>query len=306
MRIISIAPSRISLFGGGSDLPSFYREFTGCVVSLAINLRTHVEVLQGEDMWILSGHNIPLGCTTDLLYAIRKRYGQTGFHHARISSDFDGVIGAGLGSSASFSVALIGALRKLKELELDREKIAEEAYRVETSDLKLYGGKQDQYAAAFGGLNQIWFDKKVKIVPLSEDVVPYLNLFFIGGTRKSSKIQDKLKKLSKEKKAAIIKMRDLAISSKYTNVSDWGELLDEGWELKKRVTASNDRVDSIYTYARKYGATGGKLLGAGECGYMVFFVDPNKRDNFLKRMAKVNLFPTDFSQDNNGVEVRIL
>src|SRR3990167_532240 len=196
MIIVAQSPSRISLFGGGTDLQSYSQRFGGIVVSLAINLYSKVTLYTGDDLFALGKSTVPQGVGPDLAYSILKNHNLGSMHHCTFESSFDGVVGAGLGSSASFSVALLAAIKRSNgERIKDRTKLAHDAW-MEEKKIGWYGGKQDQVAAAHGGLNVITFGKQVEVLGFNrmvgDHVLSYLNLFYTGGKRDSFKIQKKL------------------------------------------------------------------------------------------------------------------
>ena len=317
MKILALAPSRIGIIGGGTDIPSYYENYGGKVINMAINLRQHMEIFIGEDLYGHNGQNIfPYKADPKLVYEIFTKYGLGSMHHVGIRSSFDGIIKAGLGSSGSASVCLIAALQKMQEKSFNRYSIAEEAWDIEVNGVGWYGGKQDQYASAFGGLNLIEFGKNVSITPFSKEdagnLQEWMMLFYTRGMRESKTIQSGFKQLTKEQKKALdqIKKRvnvvEIWIRSDY--IEGVGEILNEVWEFKKKLNkgVSNARINAIYDYALKHGAIGGKILGAGGGGYMMFVCNPNKQEELTKEMAKEGIEKIDFSPDFNGVEARIL
>ena len=235
-------------------------------------------------------------------------------HHSKIETSFDGLIGAGLGSSASFSVALLAAIKRSKDERIEnRTKLAQEAW-MEENKMGWFGGKQDQVAAAHGGLNVITFGKNIELAGfnrmIGDNLLQYLHLFYTGGKRDSYKIQRKLEKLSPDKIHYLNQLKDIAIIGQKAlfdgRMELVGKLLHASWEAKKGLGVSNEKIDRIYEKGKKAGAIGGKLLGAGESGYMVFFVPPQKKEKFLEEMIKIHLERVDFEVDYQGVSTRIL
>src|SRR3990167_11146376 len=160
--IKAIAPCRISFIGGGSDTEPFASTFGGATVSLAINIRQTFTLFTGDEMWQHRGeHVVPYDCNLDFVYAFRKRFGVDGMHHNKFKSESDGGIRGGIGSSAAISVAIVGALAKSQGKTMSRSEIANLAWDIEVNDLGLFGGRQDQYSATFGGLNLFEFTDKV-------------------------------------------------------------------------------------------------------------------------------------------------
>ena len=312
MKILSIAPSRISLFGGGTDIELYASKYGGLTINIAINLRQKVTMYSGGDLWEVSGANyFPYKADPKFAYQILSEFGINDFHQTKLICKYDGLIESGLGSSAAAAVALIGAINKRQNLGLTTTQIAEKAWWLETQRLNLYGGRQDQYAAAFGGVNVMEFKDRVTIVPLAkgfiDKLVPYFVLVYTGFNRKSAVIQEGFKHLSKKQIKVLDQIKDLALNSidpigkgDYLKV---GEMLDWGWQLKKESNegVTNSTIDSIYEKAISEGAVGGKVLGAGGGGFMLFIVPPEKQKDFIEKMG---LDHWDFSICWNGLEVR--
>lgn len=318
MIIKASAPSRISLFGGSTDLPEYYDTYGGVVISLAINLRTTISLYQGADSWGHPGTKFPQKANPDLYYSILTSQGLGGHHAATSQSSFDGVIGAGLGSSASFAVALLTAIKKANGEVINRREIAELAWEAEQK-IGRTGGKQDQYAASYGGGNMILFypnNKEINIIGYERRVLDRLNnslvLFYTGGTRSSSTFQKKLTTLTEGQLSSLAAIKKFAFQAHKAllkgNIVTLGKLLHESWEAKKALNPniSSSKIDDIYTFARKHGALGGKLCGAGGCGYMVFIVPDKRRKQFVDKMQEKNLEETDFSISYEGLEGRIV
>lgn len=308
MQIVASAPARISLLGGGSDLAEFSDIYGGAVISMAINLRSHVTLNTEDD--IFNSYNVfPQSCRPELSYALTEAYNLKGFHRATVKSKFDGWIGAGLGASGAFSVALVAALEKLNDRSVDPYTIAERAYKIELGVHRT--GRQDHYAAAYGGFNLFTFGQKNESIPLSktwaEKIYPYMVLYYIGGNRESSNVQ--MNKLSPKKIEGLHVLRDLIFKAIKLMGNDDIEgfigLIDDSWRIKKKLNnkVSNEKIDKLYDKGIVNGALAGKLLGAGAGGYFLFFVDPSKRKEFIKKM---DMEVTDFQLDWQGVEARIV
>jgi D-glycero-alpha-D-manno-heptose-7-phosphate kinase len=206
--VTAIAPTRISLLGGGTDVGEYQVKYGGLVLSLAINIRQKVEIKDGpfgEGVPFVGFQELPEGSDDDFYKAFLKEFGlywngdmKTAKDQPRgivLSSWFDGQITGGIGSSASAAVALIGAISKYKNLNMTRDQIAERAWDIEVNNLGLFGGKQDQYAAVYGGLNAMEFKEKVTVTPLTvkliEPILSYMMLFHTPN-RKQPKIQEGL------------------------------------------------------------------------------------------------------------------
>ncbi len=313
MIIKSSAPSRISLFGGGSDLPDYYLRYGGVVISMAINLRTEVTLTTEDDLWTNAYTKLPFGADPQLCYAILNSYQKGSMHFSRVQSSFDGSIGAGLGSSASFAVALIAALKREHSERIVKQKLINEAWEAE-SLIGKRGGVQDQYASVYGGFNIFYFKKgKTDIFAydrtIGDHISDYLVLYYTGGHRDSGKIQ--MKKMTKERIKHLNQIKEIALMAQHAILEGRtdmiGKLLHASWEEKKLSNpVSNPYIDGLYNKGRKNGALGGKLCGAGGSGYMIFWVDPTKQTDFKEKMKKEGLEPIDFSIDYQGLDTRIL
>jgi D-glycero-alpha-D-manno-heptose-7-phosphate kinase len=309
MIVKATAPSRLSLFGGGTDTEPYASQYGGLVLSLAINLRQEIEVeTPGTGTYYL-----PKNGNSDFIQKILDKF-KVGKSSVSMKSDVK--LNSGMGASATAAVAVIGAINRLKGLNLTKEQIAEAAWEVEVKDIGMFGGKQDQYAAALGGINVMEFGKEVKVTKLTHEfidkILPSIVLLHTGITRDNPKIQEQMKDLTEERVTALnlIKHRvtqgiEIIIEGDSEKL---GAFLDDAWKLKKQSNplVTTPRIDNIYTNAQHYGAWGGKLCGSGGGGYMFFIVDPTKRELFIEKITKEGLEWVDFEIDWNGVETRIL
>lgn len=320
--IIATAPSRISLFGGGTDLPEFADKYGGRVLSMAINLH-HVCTLEpvGEIKWIKAMNEyrellngIPpkhADIKFDLIYQILRSYCE--LPNFRFEDNFEGIQSAGLGSSASAAVSMIGAFDRLMKINQTKMEIAKRAWRAEI-DLGWISGKQDQYASALGGMNMIefengdvWIDEIPKNIALAFQ--SWCVLLYSGKTRHSSDIQKGLKDrmLNEDTVNALLKLRGQTwLAREMLTGGDFkgvGKLLRLAWEWKKKSNpcASNEHIDGIFKQAYKLGAIGGKVLGAGGEGCILFIIEPHKRELFINEIGLKHL---DCSVDFNGLTVR--
>src|SRR3990167_6531425 len=198
MIIQSISPSRIGLFGGSTDIPEYYQKYGGLVINFAVNIFHKYTMCYGEDLGTVGiGNQVPYGGSKEFIYTIHKAFGLDGMHHTSFKDEYEGIITGGMGASAAAAVGIVAAINKRKNLGMSRLDIAEEAWDIEVNKLGLFGGKQDQYAATFGGANMFVFEDKVSRHPLKregiEKLYPYMCLFYTGKNRKSSKIQEGFK-----------------------------------------------------------------------------------------------------------------
>ena len=321
MKIVSVAPTRISLFGGGTDVDPYAGLYGGLCVNFSINLRTTI-ILFSEydkiDKKNITPENGDLKFIEKIVKEFNLNVHSINNNSIRIQSFFDGIIGAGLGSSASCTVALIGAINKLRDTNFTKDVIAQLAYNIEVNKMKKHGGKQDQYACTYGNGNIFRFCKKREtgtphFIPLKihYKILDSMALFYIGHPRKSSEIQNNFKELDNKKKETLDKIKEIAIESivpirtgKIDTVTD---LMEQSWKLKKKSNAiSNQLVETAYNTGIECGALAGKLLGAGQGGYMIFFCNRFKKKEFIEKMTKRHMKHIDFSIDHNGLETRII
>ena len=311
--IKAISPTRISFVGGGTDISPFCDVYGGATLSLAINIRQTFTLFTGDEMWQHRGeHVVPYDCNLDFVYAFRKRFGVDGMHHNKFKSESDGGIRGGIGSSAAISVAIVGALTKSQNKIMSCSEIAELAWEIETKDLKMFSGKQDVYASAFGGFNLFEFTDTVLVQPFdrkyADKIMPHLVLMHTNLERTNPKIQEGFKKLDSKQIKALKEIKSLvAPTIKAIGDSDiqtLGEILDSSWNYKKQSNKgiTNEQISNIYQTAKSHGAIGGKVCGAGGGGFMVFIV--KDKEKFIKEMKDLEYW--DISPDFNGLEIKIL
>lgn len=304
MKIIASAPTRISLFGGGTDLPIFYEKHGGLVVSMAINLYQCVEIANGGSKYSIS---MPENGSVDFYKAFFEEFNLP-FGNFNIKASSDAPIQSGLGSSAAASVALVAALSRIKGQKLTRYEIAEKAWEICNNKLGLYSGKQDEYAASFGGYNKIVFNKDGTVfVNRLEGLLNKDNLllFDTGLRRTNPKIQENFKTLTPEKEEALLKIKEIA--ENYTHWTELPHLLRRAWEEKKKSnTVSTPEIDEIEKAAIAGGAEAFKLLGSGGGGFCLVFVEEEKQEKVKSALKKKGCTWYDWDIYHNGVETRIL
>lgn len=298
---------RISLFGGGTDIDSYAKKYGGFCLNMGINLRQQF-ILDTDNVRTFDS-SLPKGADDSFYETILREMNST----ASFETVCDGIITGGLGSSASAAVALLGAIKKARGEKIILDEIAEKAWEIEVNKLKLFGGKQDQYAAAYGGINAIEFGSNVSVVQLGQSFIyPVLNsilLFHTGKNRKSSKIQEGYKDLSDNQVKYLDLIKKYAFQALEIipkgDIEGLGNLLELTWEAKKKSNngVSNEEIDQLFDKAKELGAFGGKILGAGGGGYCIFVVHPEKQKKFKE---KIGLKWIDYSIDWNGLETRIL
>ena len=269
-----------------------------------------------DDLWDLRGHNnnVPFGGDQQFVYTILDQYKLDSMHHTYFDSEYDGLVGSGMGGSASAAVAIVAAISKRLNLNLTKSQIAETAWDIEVNKLKLFGGKQDQYAASFGGSNQITFGESGEVVvkPLAMDkILPSLLLFSTGIERTDPKLQENLKTLDEDKLYNLHHIKNLAYLAlapiESGDIKELGKLLNESWVYKKATNkVSTPQIDKFYKKSKEFGACGFKLLGAGGGGFFICIVDPILKTEFIKKMTIEGAENWDFSIDYNGVQTREL
>lgn len=319
--IITQTPFRMSFFGGGTDFPEFYKENGGAVLSTSFDKYCYVNVRHLPRFFDYS---------TELSYsktervtrvddiehpAIREAMKYLDMHEIRLTYEADLPARSGLGTSSSFAVGMLNAFYALKGKYADKRKLADDAIYLERVLCKESGGVQDQIAASYGGLNKISFNAEeysVNPVIISIDRKKWLNenlmLFFTGFSRFSSDIQDATQKNLKSKKGQLLEMLQLVgeaekVLTSKADLSEFGKMLDYTWQLKRGITShvSTNSIDALYGKAIKAGAIGGKLLGAGGGGFLLFYVEPDKQE--IVKEALQGLLYVPFEFENSGTRV---
>ncbi len=316
----SKAPLRIGLAGGGTDVSPYSDMYGGAILNATISLYANatieplaetkiiIEALDRNEKqefdWAAA---LPIDGTLDLLKGvynrIQKDYGgkQQGF---RLSTFVDAPAGSGLGTSSTLVVAIIGAFSEMLRLPLGEYDMAHYAYDIERNDLKLAGGRQDQYAATFGGVNfmEFYADDKVIVNPLRVkeehlfELENNLVLYYTSTSRESAEIIKKQSKNVTDNKEKSIdamhqlkqqaqRMKEALLKGKLNEI---GEILDYGFQQKRQMAEgiSNPLMEEIYESAKKAGATGGKISGAGGGGFMIFYCPGNTKYNVKSALEK--------------------
>lgn len=317
--IISRTPFRISLAGGGTDLPEFYRAHPGAVLSTAVDKYMYITVNRYfDDSIILKYSRTELVKSVDQVRhpILRECLRQVGITRGiEITSMADIVGGTGLGSSSSFTVGVLHALHAWKGEFCTAEQLAAEACEVELKRLKEPIGKQDQYIAAYGGFKYLEFmpDETVRVDPLicpvsaSVQLARRLVLLYTGVTRKAGPLLRRARAKFRDNETALKRMRQLAEFARRElqlgMVDSLGELLHEGWLLKRGLAAgiSNPRIDRAYETARRAGAQGGKILGAGGGGFLLLFCPPTKRSAVLRSLKGWREIPFRFEPEGSKI-----
>ena len=318
--IITKTPFRVSFCGGGSDMANFYEKYGGCVLSTSINKYCYISIHPyfNENQTLLKYSENELVDSPDQIRhrIFRQVLTDMGIHGVEISSTADIPGGTGLGSSSTFTVGLLNSLNCYKGKFVSKDKLAKLACEVEIEKLGNPIGKQDQYGAALGGLNFIKFnqDGSVSHEPILMEGKTYkelqknLLMFYTGTTRSANTIlAEQTKNITSEDKARnLLKMcglaKDMKVALENNDISSFGKILDEGWQLKKELASgiANQAIDEAYEIAMKNGALGGKLLGAGGGGFLLFYCEEEKQDQLKKA---IGLRELDFSFERDGTSV---
>ncbi len=322
--IISRTPFRVSLFGGGTDFPAWFRQHGGCVVGTAIDKYCYISVrrlppfFEHKSRIVYSQVELVRKISEIQHPAIRGILTDFGVESGlEIHLDADLPARSGLGSSSSFTVGFINALHALDQKMVSKRKLAEEAIRIEQDVLKEKVGNQDQIWAAYGGFNRIEFfpDGGFSVSPMimsperRGELQKSLMLFFTGFSRFSSDFATEQIKNIKNRTSQLSAMRSLVdqacevLANPKTPITALGELLHNSWRLKRELadSVSNSQIDQIYEAGRSAGAIGGKLLGAGGGGFMVFLVKPENHDAVRNRLK--NLIHVSFNFDESGSKI---
>ena len=320
--IITRAPFRVSFCGGGSDIPAFYEKYSGCVLSTTIRKYMYLTIhnyFEKDQIVLKYSKTETVHDYSEIEHKIfRQCLHDFNIKGVEISSMADVPAGTGLGSSSTFTVALLQLLNTYSGQYVSKYKLAKDACIVEIQKLGEPIGKQDQFAAAFGGLKFYEFlpNRFVNIEPIIMKLDSYakleknLMMFYLGGTHSASTI---LKKQSQniesmaDKAEIQLKMckiaRELKDELHRNHVDAMGELLHENWMLKRTLASeiSNPFIDEIYDNAIRAGAIGGKLLGAGGAGFMLFYVPEDKHESVRKQLS--SLREMEFEMDNSGASI---
>lgn len=317
----SKAPLRLGLAGGGTDVSPYSDLFGGAILNATIDMyayatikpaaskKIHIHAVdRNQHITLTANKNLAINGTLDLAKGVYNRVVKDftkkpfGFE---LTTFVDAPPGSGLGSSSTLVVAILGAFVEWLKLPLGEYDIAHLAYQIEREDLGMHGGKQDQYAATFGGVNYMEFSKNNKVIvnPLRVkekwlyELEHNLILFFTETSRLSSAIikkqSDNVKKKNTRSIEAMHSLKEQSVRMKEAllkgNIDDIGKILNYGWEHKKAMAEgiSNPLIEEIYRAALKAGATGGKVSGAGGGGFMIFYAPYNNKFNVIETLQQV-------------------
>ena len=320
--IISRTPFRISFVGGGSDMETFYSKHQGAVLSTSIDKYMYIsshKFFHKDTIQVKYSRTETVKNIDDLAHPLlREALRKTGITGGiEISSIADLPSGTGMGSSSSFTVGLLHNLYAINRKYVTHEELAREACEIEIEIVGEPIGKQDQYAAAFGGLNIIYFnqDGTVLVEPLHIKKTIYdalqenLLMFYVGNQRKASDILSEQKQnASQEEKFNVLKemvglVFELRNALYAERLNDFGKILHENWVLKQKLASkiSNPEIDDIYMTGIKNGASGGKLLGAGGGGFMLFYCEKRDQDRLRSSLKKYETLDFTFERDGSKI-----
>jgi D-glycero-alpha-D-manno-heptose-7-phosphate kinase len=318
--IIVQTPLRVSFFGGGTDFPSFFQEYGGCVLTTAIDKYIFVTVKQRFDSKLRVGYTkTEMVDTLDEIQheLIREALRMTGVSYGIEITTMGDIpsAGSGLGSSSTVTVGALHALYSLRSELVAAEKLAEQACEIEIAILGKPIGIQDQYIAALGGLRLMEFmgDGRIRSerVRLSPHVARQLNentmLFFTGMTRRSETILQEQKQNIQDRVAVLCEMKRMAYQARDAllagEVDSIGELLHESWQLKKQLARniSNGSLDDAYLAARRAGALGGKITGAGGGGFLLLYCPHGRQDAVRSTLSGMQELPFRMEADGSKV-----
>ena len=321
--IITKTPFRMSFFGGGTDIEDFFREHGGSVISTTFDKycyatvrhlprffdwNTHITYSIQEYVNDVEEINHP---------AIRNAMKMLDMHEIRLLYEADLPAKSGLGTSSSFAVGMLNAFYALKGKYADKKKLADEAIYLERVLCNEAGGWQDQIAASYGGMNRIEFNKDgtydVRPIIIHPERKQQLNnnllMFFTGFTRFSSDVQkanrigfnDRTSYL--QQMYSLVNEAEKVLESKDSNLDDFGRLLDVTWTLKRQTgdAITTNSIDALYEKGISAGALGGKLLGAGGGGFLVFYVQPEKKKEVMEAMKDLLYIPFRF--EDGGTQI---
>lgn len=328
---VGMTPVRLSFSGGGTDMPEYYEKYGGCVISTNINKFTYVVInSKFDNNFQAFSSDFETHHKKTNYEKLKPKYGTeipisvVKYFKYKMGGDFlicsDVAPGSGLGASSALTVNCIKTISSLMKKKLSKQKIADIAFHIERNILKHPIGKQDDYIASFGGFNYIKFEKDViKVNPIKikkstiNELEKNLLLFFVGDTRKNSNVLSKqLKNTQQENKNTIESLHNAKslVDKFYDNLKNadlmsLGELLHQGWNAKKQFAkgVTNYKIDKIYQTALKFGATGGKLTGAGAGGHLLLYCETTKQKRVLKKMISLGLTSIPFNFHSTGPKI---
>lgn len=318
--IITKTPFRMSFFGGGTDFEEFFKEYGGAVLSTTFDKYCYVNVRHLPNFFDYStelsySKKELVACVDDIEHpAIRNAMKMLDIQSIRLAYEADLPARSGLGTSSSFAVGMLNAFYTLKGKFADNKKLADDAIYLERVLCNEIGGWQDQIAAAYGGFNRINFNAdgyEVCPVAISPERKKKLNsnlmMFFTGFTRFSADVQKINQPYNKpaqlKEMLSLVDDAEKILVDNEKDLDDFGRLLDLTWQLKRQTGSSvtTEKIDNLYQKGLSAGALGGKLLGAGGGGYLLFYVQPEYQESVRNAMSDLLHIPFEF--ENSGTKV---
>lgn len=321
--IISKTPYRISFFGGGTDYPSWYMKNGGQVISTTINRYVYISCRSLPPFF--KTHNLRLAYSkieeVNKISELNHKSVRSVLNYLDIKKNieihYDGDLPArsGMGSSSSFTVGLLSSLLKYKKEKISKKKLAKMAIHIEQKISKEFVGSQDQIAASYGGLNNIKFKKdgnfsvnKINIgIKNLNKLENNLFIFFTGISRTAENIASTYLFNNKDSYIYFRSIDKLTNKAKLFlsegKINEFGLLLDEAWQIKKKLSKriSNNKIDQIYDCAKKNGALGGKILGAGGGGFLLLYAEKKNHEKLKKSLKKYLNVPFNFSKEGSKI-----
>lgn len=332
----SKAPLRIGLAGGGTDVSPYCDQFGGAILNATISLNAYatIEIIEGDKIIVEAVDReekevydwqtiLPINGQLDLLKGVYNRiqkdypFEKRGF---KLSTYVDAPAGSGLGTSSTLVVAIVGAFVEMLQLPLGEYDIAHYAYEIERTDLQFAGGRQDQYAATFGGVNYMEFysGEKVIVNPLRirqryiDELENNLLLYYTSTSRESAElIKRQSKNVTEKKQSSIDAMHELKHQAQMMKeallkgqLNEIGNILDIGFEQKRKMAEgiNNQLIDDIYAAAKASGATGGKISGAGGGGFMIFYCPGISKYRVIKSLEKFGGLARNYQFTKHGLK----
>ena len=326
MMVITKTPYRISFFGGGTDYPKWYREEEGAVLSTTIDKYCYISCRVFPAYFnvkyrVIWSHIENVSSVSEILHpAVREGIRFMGFdntngHCLEIHHQGDLPARSGMGSSSTFAVGLIKALKGMREEMIGKHDLARKAIELEQQIMKEHVGSQDQVAASFGGFNIIRFSPpdRIRVEPVIfpstriSELEARLMLFYAGTSRLSSEVAGEVIANLDKKRDVLLEMRSYVELGKSLleegRMDDFGRLLHDGWMLKRSIAQSitNPTIDVIYGKAVDNGALGGKLLGAGSTGFLLFYVPPERQAHVKDSLYGLIHVPFRFEREGSSI-----
>ena len=319
--IITRTPFRMSFFGGGTDMEEFFKTEGGAVLSTTFDKYCYVTVRHLPRFFSysteLSYSRIErVSAVEDICHpAIRNAMKMLDIRELRLTYEADLPARSGLGTSSSFAVGMLHAFHALKGKYAGKKQLADEAIFLERTLCKEAGGWQDQIAASFGGLNRINFSAEgYEVLPVilspgrKQELNRRLMLFFTGFTRYSSRVQE-ASAMNPEKRrilremAALVPEAEKVLTDRRCDLDEFGRLMDQSWKIKRRTgsAVSSGPIDDLYERGIRAGAVGGKLLGAGSGGFLLFYVRPEERGRIRRALSDLQYVPFFFEDSGTRV-----